>query len=260
MPADADAAIKAVVAAVSSGRLTRQRIQQSVAKILSAKERVGLDHTRFTDLEAIGDVLDDPAVNDRAQEIADRAITLVRNSVGFLPLAAPARACYVVFTEGRYSAEGQVFTQEVRKRLPRAAVATLDPSMSRQDVEEALQTLPVCESYVVAAFSSVTSGRGSVGLGGELGPTLESLMAGGRPVALVALGNPYLLRNFPNAAAYLATFSSVVPCEIAAVKALWGEIDIRGHLPVSIPGEAKFGEGIQLPAAHAVVTGAAGAR
>ena len=236
--------------------LSRTRIQESVAKILSAKERLGLDHTRFIDIEAIGDVLDDPAVNDRAQEIADRAITLVRNSGGLLPLAAPDRACYVVLTEGRYSMEGLAFSQEVRKRVPRAALATLDPSMSRQDVDEALQKLPACESYVVAAFSSVTGGRGSVGLGGELGPTLGLVMGAGKPVALVALGNPYLLRSFPSAGAYLATFSSVVPSEIAAVKALWGEIDIRGHLPVSIPGEAKIGEGIQLPAAHPAATGA----
>ena len=260
MPADPDAAIKAVVAAVSSGRLTRQRIQESVARILSAKERAGLDHNRFTDLEAIGDVLDDPAVNDRAQEIADRAVTLVRNSGGVVPLAAPGLGCYLVFTEGRYSSEGQAFAQEVRKRAPRAALATLDPSMSSQDIDEALQKLPVCENYVVAAFSTVTSGRGSVGLGGELGPALERVMAGGKPVALVALGNPYLLRSFPNAAAYLATFSSVVPCEIAAVKALWGEIDIRGRLPVSIPGQAKIGDGIQLPVVRPVVTGGGAAR
>ncbi len=260
MPADPDAAIKAVVAAVSSGRLSRQRIQESVAKILAAKQRVGLDHSRFTDLEAIGDVLDDPAVNDRAQEIADRAVTLVRNSGGLLPLAAPGRACYLVLTESRYSVDGQVFTQEVRKRLPRAVLATLDPSMSRQDIDEAMQKLPACDNYVVAAFSTVASGRGSIGLGGELGPTLESLTASGKPVALVALGNPYLLRSFPNAAAYLATFSSVVPSEIAAVKALWGEIDIRGRLPVSIPGEAKIGDGIQLPVARPVVTGGAGAK
>jgi beta-N-acetylhexosaminidase len=260
MPADADAAIKAVVAAVGSGRLTRQRIEESVAKILGAKERAGLDHNRFTDLEAIGDVLDDPAVNERAQEIADRAVTLVRNSGGFVPLAAPGRACYVVFTEGRYSMEGQVFAQEVRKRVSRAALGTLDPSMSRQDIDEAMQKLPACESYVVAAFSSVTSGRGSVGLGGELGATLEQVMASGKPVALVALGNPYLLRNFPGVAAYLATYSPVAPCEIAAVKALWGEMDIRGRLPVSIPGEAKIGEGIQLPAGRPVVTGGGEAR
>jgi beta-N-acetylhexosaminidase len=35
---------------------------------------------------------------------------------------------------------------------------------------------------------------------------------------------------------------------VAAVKALWGEIPIRGHLPVSIPGFAKLGEGLQAAA------------
>jgi beta-N-acetylhexosaminidase len=80
---------------------------------------------------------------------------------------------------------------------------------------------------------------------------METLIASGQPVALVALGNPYLLRNFPGVTAYLATFSSVPPSEIAAIEALFGEIDIRGHLPVSIPGLANYGEGIQVPATRA---------
>ncbi|MEI9976683.1 MAG: hypothetical protein WDO73_34270 [Ignavibacteriota bacterium] len=78
-----------VVAAVQSGRLTRQRIQASVAKLLAAKERLGLDRKRAVDVESIGDVVDDPAVNERAQEVADRAVTLVRNEGRTLPLAAP---------------------------------------------------------------------------------------------------------------------------------------------------------------------------
>ena len=70
----------------------------------------------------------------------------------------------------------------------------------------------------------------------------------GKPVALVALGNPYLLRGFSNVTAYLATFSTVPPSEVAAVRALWGEINISGHLPVTIPELAPLGAGIQLKA------------
>ena len=80
MPADPEAAIRAVVAAVEDGRLTRRRIQESVVKLLAAKERLGLDRKRIVDLEAIGDIVDSPEANERAQEIADRAVTLVRNS------------------------------------------------------------------------------------------------------------------------------------------------------------------------------------
>jgi beta-N-acetylhexosaminidase len=67
-------------------------------------------------------------------------------------------------------------------------------------------------------------------------------------VAIVAMGNPYLLSAFPETAAYLATFSSTPPSEVSAVKALFGEIPIAGHMPVTIPGFAKLGDGIQLPA------------
>jgi beta-N-acetylhexosaminidase len=241
MPADADAAIRAVVAAVESRRLTRQRIQTSVIRILSAKERLGLDRKRFVDVESIGDVVDDPAVNERAQEIADRAVTLVRNGGNLLPLASPDRACFVAMTEGRYSADGLVFAQEVRKRLARAALATLDPTMTREAVDEAMQKLPACAEYAVAAFSQAGSASGAAGLAGELSRALDNLIATGKPVALVALGNPYLLRSYPKVAAYLAT--------------LWGEIPIRGHLPVTIPGEARYGEGIQLAATHGASNG-----
>ena len=74
-----DAVVKAVTAAVQSGRLTRQRIQESVIKILAAKEKVGLDRKRFVDLEGISDIVDSPEANEKAQEIADHAVTLVRN-------------------------------------------------------------------------------------------------------------------------------------------------------------------------------------
>ena len=248
MPADPDVAIRAVVAAVENGRLTRTRIRESVVRILAAKERTGLDRKRFADLEGIGDVVDSPEDNARAQEIADRAVTLVRNTGNAVPLAAPDRACFVVMPEGRYSAEGHILLQEIRKRTRGASITQADPSMSRETLDEATSKLQTCESYAVAAFSSGGSGSGLAGLSGELPHMIEALIASGKPVTLVALGNPYLLRNFPNVAAYMATFSTVPPSEVAAVKALWGEIGITGHLPVTIPGIAHYGEGIQVHA------------
>jgi beta-N-acetylhexosaminidase len=256
MPADADAAIRAVVAAVESGRLTRQRIQSSVTKLLSAKERLGLDRKRFVDVESIGDVIDDPAVNERAQEVADRAVTLVRNGGNMLPLAAPDRACFVTMTEGRYSTDGVTLAQEVRKRSPKAALIALDGAMTREQVDGLLEKLPGCAEYAVAAFAPVNAGAGTVGMSSELSRAIDNLIASGKPLALVALGNPYMLRAYPKATAYLATFSTVAPSEIAAVKALWGEIAIRGHLPVTIPEEARYGEGIQLAATRGAINGA----
>jgi beta-N-acetylhexosaminidase len=156
-------------------------------------------------------------------------------------------------TESRSSSEGQSFAQEIRKRAPKAQVVTWDPSMSRDDLDQAAGRLTNCDDYAVAAFASVGAYRGTVGmLGGELPHALEMLMATGKPVALIALGNPYVLRNFPTVTAYLATYSTVPPSEVAAVRALFGEINIRGKLPVTIPGQAQYGDGLQVQATHPV--------
>lgn len=234
------------MAAVAEGRLTRRRIEASVAKILAAKEKVGLDRRRSVNLEAIADVLNPPEDQDRAQQIADRAVTLVRNGNNLVPLKAPEHACYVIAAEGRYSSEGQAFTRELRKRVTTAAETTLDPSMTVEAMSDTVRKLPACESYVVAAFSSAAAYRGTVGLAGGLPQLIQDLIASHKPVALVALGNPYLLRSFPDVTAYLATFSTVPPSETAAVRALLGELNIRGHLPVSIPGFAEYGAGFEV--------------
>ena len=205
-------------------------------------------------------MIDSPEANEHAQEIAARAVTLVRNNGSLLPLAAPEQACYVVMPESRYSVEGQQFQQEIRKRAARAAVTALDASMTRETMDQALEPrIAACPAFVIAAIRlPVTNGRGSVGLAGELPHAVESLIATGKPVAMVALGNPYLLRNFGGVAAYLATFSTVPPSETAAVQALWGEISVGGHLPVTIPGFAAKGDGIAFKATRPAAAKAAG--
>jgi beta-N-acetylhexosaminidase len=118
--------------------------------------------------------------------------------------------------------------------------------MSEADIETLIARGSSAREFVIAAFASVAPNRGTAALSGFLPKLVEALIARKKPVAFAAMGNPYLLRNFPNVAAYLATCSTVRPSEIAAAKALFGEIPITGRLPVSIPGFANAGEGIVL--------------
>jgi len=65
--------------------------------------------------------------------------------------------------------------------------------------------------------------------------------------AVVAVGNPYVAEDFSTIQNYLCTFSTAPVSEMSAVKALFGEIPIHGHLPVSIPTVAQRGAGIERP-------------
>ncbi len=248
MTPDPEGALKAVLAAVRSRRLSEKRIDESVERLLAAKARVGLDRRRYVDPEAIGEEVNPEEAAEKAQEIAGRALTLVKNQDNLIPLRDPERACFLVLSEGRFATGGQAFLQEVRKRAPGAATALLDPTMPAAALEEAAGKTGGCDVLVVAAYASVAAFRGTAALAGDYPKLIENLTATGKPAVLVALGNPYLARGFPNAAAYLATFSTVPPSEVAAVRALWGEIPIAGRLPVSIPGIAAYGTGIAAPA------------
>jgi len=69
----------------------------------------------------------------------------------------------------------------------------------------------------------------------------------GDRTAVVAMGSPYLASAFPEVQNYLCTYSIASVSEIAAAKALFGEISIHGHSPVTIPGIADRGAGLDRP-------------
>jgi beta-N-acetylhexosaminidase len=88
----------------------------------------------------------------------------------------------------------------------------------------------------------------SVAMSDATGTLLEQVLdhAAGK-TAVVAMGNPYLASDFPKVENYVCTFSNATVSELAAVKALFGEIPVRGRLPVTIPNIAERGAGIERP-------------
>jgi len=250
MPARAEDAINGILAAVESGRIRRQRIDESVQKVLQAKVQLGLSRTRTVKLEGIAETVDTPESEERAQQVTDRALTLVKDEKDALPLRHPDDVGLIILTENRRGQQGLRLIEEVKKRAPGMTIIPVDPLTSKADLAEISAKAQGFSEVVVAAFVTVSAYRGNVALAGNYPDFLNSLIAGKAPVTLVALGNPYLVRNFPSVGAYLTTFSPTPNSETSLAKALFGEIPISGHLPVTIPDVAKYGQGIQLPAIH----------
>jgi beta-N-acetylhexosaminidase len=248
MPLNPEAVIRAVVSAIEDGRLKRARVEESVMRVLEAKIRVGINRKKFVDLDEISDVFDSQEDVARAQLASDRAVTLIRNEHDVLPLPASAQSCLVVVVERRTSTSGTRMIDAYRRFAPKSQIVTVDATMNAAALSAIVGDTSKCSAIVVAAFATVAAYRGSMGLSGDLTPFVAKLTEGSVPVAIVAMGNPYLLTAFPKTAAYLATFSSTPPSELSAVKALFGEIPVGGHMPVTIPAFAKLGDGIQMPA------------
>jgi beta-N-acetylhexosaminidase len=221
-------------------------VEESATRLVAAKIRLGLLKKKVVDLDAIATILDSPEAVQHAQDVSDRAVTLLKNENGIVPLDRSSKPCMVVLREVRVSTTGLRMAQEVQARAPATRLIVVDSSLPLAALEAAVGDTSMCPAVIVETSATPAAGRGDVALGGDLAPFVQHL-AEGAPVVLASLGNPYLLASFPQAAAYMATFSSTVPSEVSAAKALFGEIAISGHTPVTIPGFAKLGDGIQLP-------------
>ena len=248
MPPSAEIAIKAVVAAVNEGRIPIKRIDESVARISQAKARVGLPRQKLVNVETISDVLEAPELLEQAQLAAEKAITLVKNDKGSVPLLKPEASCLYVLSENRFGQQGRTMIDEVRNRSKGMRTLLLDPQVSLSVLEQALAgAMSGCEVNLIAAFGTTSAYKGRANMSGNYPDIVKRLLDEPVPTVLISLGNPYLLRGMPQAASYMVTFSPVPTSEVAAVRALLGETSITGKLPVSIPGVAKAGEGIVLP-------------
>lgn len=246
VPPNPREAVRAIAAAVESGRLSRKRLDASVLRILEAKVRVGLPKHKLVDLEALSDQLDSAEDEDSASDVARKALTLIKNDGAVLPFRSPGAACYFVLGAGRFSTQGRDLVEAIRARATAAKTFLLEPRLGAAEIEELVRAAALCDGVAVAAYVTASAYRGNVALAGNYPALMDKLIEGGAPLALVALGSPYLARTYPRASACLATFSTARPAELAAVEALFGEIRVDGKLPVTIPGVAEYGFGLTM--------------
>ncbi|MBI4910868.1 MAG: hypothetical protein HY820_45065 [Acidobacteria bacterium] len=247
MPPNPQEAIRAVAAAVRSGRLSVKRIDESVEKLLTAKAQLGLHRKRLVELESISDSLDLDEDEDLARRVSERAVTLIRNEGNVVPLANADKSCWFVLSEARLSQQGRQMMDTLSSRLPEASRKLLDPVSVRAELGELSKNIEPCSSFVVAAFAGF---KGNGMLNEDYTALIQSLIGTGKQVVLAGMGNPYLIRGYDRVPAFVAAFSTVPASEVAVVKALVGDIPIQGKTPVSIPGIAPVGAGIEIrPAA-----------
>lgn len=248
MPTDPRACIRGLMAAVESGRISRARIDRSFNKIMAAKRRVGLSRNRTVGSSDLSDELANAKNIALAQDVANRAVTLVKDEQHLFPIDNGGKACLVVMGESQFTQRGEALTLELRRTLKDLKVYVVTPAVPDKMLTALAEDAAQCGQIYAAAFVTVAANRGSVSLEGGLSGFLNTLIHGPVPVALISFGNPYLLRDFKDVPAYAATFSTTQTSEIAAARAILGTMPIGGRMPVSIPGVSKIGDGLHVPA------------
>ncbi|HZH30635.1 MAG TPA: glycoside hydrolase family 3 N-terminal domain-containing protein [Pyrinomonadaceae bacterium] len=250
-PPDADAAIRGLREAVAAGRLTEKRIEESARRLLAAKYDLGLVRQRIAPIEDIDRVVSSAAALKLSNEIGERAITLVRDEGGLLPISnRPAgESIYVLgITNGE---DRQWIMSPLMNGLRGRKISggVLDERSSEKEVDFLLDRAKGAKLIIVAMYGRVRSGQSNSGALPEPGMRALKILFGRKiPVAGISFGNPYLLQSFPELKTYMVAYGDMPSLQRAAALALLGEIDVSGKLPISLPALHARGTGIQLKA------------
>jgi beta-N-acetylhexosaminidase len=246
MSPDIGAAIHAVKEAVASGRLSEERIDQSVERILEAKSFVGSD---VATPDALFQLLDSPPHRALAEEIAQKAVTLLREESVSLPLRRDARVVEVVVSEFPEVASPLLdLDRELRHRLltpPRHFL--LDSRSTKDDASAVLDAIRNADVIVYALAIRARSGSGKLTLPPLAQQVIEDAGRTNARAVAVSFGTPYLVRDLPKSMTYLAAYGIQPVMQTAVARALFGEAAITGRLPVAVPGLFAIGDGISKP-------------
>jgi beta-N-acetylhexosaminidase len=247
MPTDAHAAIEAIVAAVEHGAISAARVDSSVARIFAAKVRAGLFRRRTVDLGLISRVVGIKANDALAQSIAQRALVLVKDSLGLVPLPAERRhrVLVVAYGEETNGSIGAVFAAALRAGgVERVTSVRLWPASGPASYDSvraaAREASLVC---VLVSARPAAWKPDAVNMPAALAALVEELSRGGALIT-VSLGSPYLLGQVPATPAFLVAWSDADVSERAAAQAIVGIAGITGRLPVALPPLAPRGAGL----------------
>ncbi len=97
-------------------------------RILAAKARLGLDRAKLVDVAKLNETFGRPEFEAQAQEMADRGVTLLRDSARIVPLDAtrPLRVLLVALSADPDACPGETIEPEIRTRVDSLAVLRAD--------------------------------------------------------------------------------------------------------------------------------------
>lgn len=247
-PADVDAMIRGLTAAVKSGRISPERLDDSVRRQLAWKHELGLFKNRITPIDQMDRLVSGTDTLTLTDEVATKAITLVKNDEGLIPLNRTGKIAVLGISNG---IDGPLTMSSLVSALRAGGVRFTSAYLQENStVEQALAARKMvndADLVIVGLYGRVRSGaKNSVGIPDNGALILKDLLAANKKVIGVSFGNPYILSGFPDLKTYLVAYGDMPSLQRASARALLGTQDITGRLPISLPGLYPRGTGIQV--------------
>ncbi|WP_397538029.1 glycoside hydrolase family 3 protein [Rummeliibacillus pycnus] len=231
-PPDVEIAYNAVLKAVKSKEISKQRLDQSVSRILLAKYKRGIIQQPFVKKEAIGSI----GVSENlkiADKLTETSITLIKNDHQILPLHKGKK----ILVTGPTVANSERLATFLLEKGMNSIDSITGTTPSSVQIQTAVTKAQNVDVIIVTTYNANTNSAQQ--------SLVKALKQTGKPVVVASMRNPYDIMAFPEVDANILTYGNRDISTRALTKVLTGEIQPNGKLPVTIPKLYDFGFGLQ---------------
>jgi len=247
-PPDLELAYETVLNAVKEGRISEERIDQSVRRILEFKKFVRVGENRYPDMAKVEEILENRGDLATAARAFQESITLVKDDINAVPLRPAdidSMVTLVITDDIRFGFPGGSFAASIGARVDHYGIHHIGPQASDSVMIKAKEAVEGADAVAVGVFVRFGSFKGSINLPEDQAEFLSEVLDQDKPIITVGFGTPYLLRYFPEARSFFLTYSSSSESQRTVAAAMFGEQSVTGKLPITLPAGYEIGHGLE---------------
>ncbi len=238
----------AILNALNTGRLSLQRLDEAVTRILRLKAMANLHQRRTIDEDRVEACVGIEEHRRAAFDMARASVTVAINRNKILPLDKTIKAAVI----GMVNKKGQLMVWrdnysfgKIAKRQGKGVRSLfLGDRCTPASVNKALQLARSADVIVLALYPRILIAKGDIQLHPAQMRLITSLKRLNKPIVAISFGNPYIINDLPEVDAFICSYGNAEQILEATSEILFGTVKARGILPVTINKNLPYGTGI----------------
>lgn len=234
-------AVKKIRQAIKDKRISIERIDESVKKVLTAKYWAGLNVKPQTDENNIPEEVNRPESKALVQQLADASMTLLKSRDGLTSLTPKKRT--VIINVG--TAQATTFQNEIASTYKNSISFNVDKNADAATIEAIVKQIEGDDQIILAIVDTRNRPGNNIPLGKDVKDLVTALSA--RSAIIAFFANPYNLANLPGiemAKSIVVAYQREDFMQKAAADVFTKKLVPTGKLPVTVSTFFKYGDGL----------------
>lgn len=239
LPNDMGAAISSIKKYLEEGKISMDRVEESVKKILISKYQLGLKRFRPISEKGVREYVNSLEAKSLKRKLCQEALTLVRNPDNLIPisdkLSDAASVSIGVGGKTPFQKRLDSFGEFTHFQLGKTITAATRTSM--------INRLAKKEVVFVSLHNMNKYASKDFGVSSDVRSFISELNAQTK-VVLVVFGSPYSLKFFDEVNWVLEAYQEDDVIQDLSAQALFGVFSVRGRLPVTASLRSSYNMGV----------------